>query len=214
MIITAIERQRKNENRYSIFIDGEFSFGLSGTDVLFYKLKEGSEIDEKTLDYLKNEVEFIKARDCAIRYIGYRMRSRQEVVNKLKSAGYGDDVTEKVIELIARYDYLDDIKYCTAYINEKMKLKGFGKVRITYELQQRGVSKENIDNAYYLLEKNLEESSGMSLKETELEQAVNALRKKYGDSLVEPKQKSKAYNFLARRGFSESIIYECLKMRD
>lgn len=214
MIITSIERQRNNENRYSIFIDGEFSFGLSGTDVLFYKLKEGSVIDEKTLDYLKNEVEFIKARDCAIRYIGYRMRSEREVINKLRQNGYGENTIQKVIDLVKRYDYLDDTKYCLAYINEKMKLKGFGKIRITHELQQRGVSKEDIENAYLLLEQKLEESSEPSLKEMELEQAVAAIRKKYGDIITEPKEKKKAYDFLARRGYSNSTICQCLKMNE
>lgn len=211
MTITSIERQKNNETRYSIFVDGEFSFGLSGTDVLFYKLREGDDIDEKTLDYLKNEVEFIKARDSAIRYIGYRMRSEWEVVNKLRLSGYDGGTISKVIELIKSHGYIDDIKYCLAFINEKMKLNGFGKIRIAHELQKRGVSKENIEKAYLSFAESLEENSGTSLKDIELEKASEALRKKYGDSIREPEQRKKAYDFLARRGFPSSVIHQCLK---
>lgn len=214
MIITSIERQKNNENRYSIFIDGKFSFGLSGEDVLFYKLAEGGEIDEKTLDFLKNEIEFTKARDCAVRHIGCRMRSEREVACKLRSGGYDEGTIEKIITLLKGHDYLNDIKFCLAYINEKTKLNGFGKIRITYDLQQRGVSKDDINNAYLLFEQGLEKEQNVSLPEMELEQASKALRKKYGGNITEPKEKKQAYDFLARRGFSNDTICKCLRLSD
>ncbi len=47
MIITKVEIQKKDENRSNVYIDDKFAFGISNVDVLFYKLKENTEISEE-----------------------------------------------------------------------------------------------------------------------------------------------------------------------
>ena len=37
MIVTSIEQQKKDKSRYSVFIDGEFAFGLIMDDILILK---------------------------------------------------------------------------------------------------------------------------------------------------------------------------------
>ena len=50
MIITDIKKQVKDTERYSIYIDNKFVFGLSGVDVLYYRLKIGNEIPQEKYD--------------------------------------------------------------------------------------------------------------------------------------------------------------------
>ena len=41
MRITAITQQKRDPNRYNIFIDGVYAFALPMQDILYFKLKEG-----------------------------------------------------------------------------------------------------------------------------------------------------------------------------
>ena len=41
MIITDIQRQKHNDKRFSVFVDGEYTFSVSDVDLLYYKLKVG-----------------------------------------------------------------------------------------------------------------------------------------------------------------------------
>ena len=50
MIITDIKKQVKDTERYSIYIDNKFVFGLSGVDVLYYRLQIGNEISQEKYD--------------------------------------------------------------------------------------------------------------------------------------------------------------------
>ena len=43
MRITAITQQKRDPNRYNIFIDGVYAFALPMQDILYFKLKEGQE---------------------------------------------------------------------------------------------------------------------------------------------------------------------------
>lgn len=49
MIITDIKKQVKDTERYSIYIDNKLVFGLSGVDVLYYRLKIGNEISQENM---------------------------------------------------------------------------------------------------------------------------------------------------------------------
>ena len=75
MTVTRIEQQKKNKSRYSVYIDGEFAFGLIMEDILYFKLKEGEEIPTATYEYIMDTTLYIKAQDAAIRYLGYKMRT-------------------------------------------------------------------------------------------------------------------------------------------
>ena len=45
MVVTSIEPQKKNPERYNVFIDGNFAFGLIMEDILYFKIKEDNEIN-------------------------------------------------------------------------------------------------------------------------------------------------------------------------
>ena len=74
MIVTEIKQQKKDKSRYSVYIDGEFAFGLIMDDILYFKLKEGEEIPEEKYRYIMDTTVYIKAQDAAVSYLGYKMR--------------------------------------------------------------------------------------------------------------------------------------------
>lgn len=195
MTVTRIEQQKKNKSRYSVYIDGEFAFGLIMEDILYFKLKEGEEIPTATYEYIMDTTLYIKAQDAAIRYLGYKMRTEKEIAVKLREYEYPEDIIWRVTEFLKKYEYVNDEEYCRKYIKETMKLRPKGKFLIKMELKERGIKEEVIDEA-------LEEAE---IDEQPLAEAL--LERKYEDfANMDRKELSRVYGFLQRKGFSYGVI--------
>ena len=111
MKITDIRQQKHNKKRYSVFIDGNFAFGLDEVDILYYKLLDADEISYDKFNYIKENVVFSKARDTALKYINNKQRTKKEIINKLREKDFTEDIIEKVIKLFEKYGYIDDYAY-------------------------------------------------------------------------------------------------------
>lgn len=177
-----------------MFIDGEFAFGLDEVDMLYYKLFECDEISEERFNFIKENVIFAKARDTAVKYLSFKARTEKEVRFKLKEKEYTDDITDKVVSLLKKYNYIDDYKYAGCFLRDKFNLKGFGTNRIRYELKQRGIAEDIIEKA--ICENYIDES----------EKAVELIGKKYGFWNYDLKEKKRIEGFLTRKGYSFSVI--------
>ena len=201
MFVTAITQQKKDETRYNIFIDGTYAFALPMQDILYFKLKEGKEVSEETVEYIQNSLIYIKAQDTALHYIGYKMRTVKEIRMKLSEKEFSEEVIEKVIAFLEKYGYADDREYCRKYIREKLRMKPKSGYALKIELRQRGISARIIDEV---------------MAETEMDEAGDAFRwlerKSRGQwPPADEKQKKKLYDFLLRKGYSYDIIGEAFR---
>ena len=78
-------------------------------------------------------------------YCAYQERSHSEVKNKLYSFGlYKNDVEELLSKGIEE-DYLNEERFAEHFVGGKFRMKQWGRVKIVYELRQRGVSSYNIN---------------------------------------------------------------------
>lgn len=198
MIITKIEKQKNNNKRYSIFIDNEFAFGIDEIDLLYYKLKENEPLDNDKYNYILNKLLLKRAKDKALKYLGYKMRSKKQVEKKLEELEFPPNVINKVIKILEKYNYINDEDFAKAFIKEKMNLKGYGSFKIAYDLKMLG-----IDN--HIFEKYLYDQDFVD----EDEKATALLLKKLkGNNIknIDYKEKQKLYSYLARRGFSYDSI--------
>ena len=185
MIITDIKKQVKDTERYSIYIDNKFVFGLSGVDVLYYRLKIGNEISQEKYDEILDNVIYEKAKNTAVKFLGYRARSKKELRDN------------KVISMLEKYGYVNDEEYARAYVRDCLNLKGWGQKRISLELTKRGIDKNIIENS--LPKENTEQ----------LELIEKLLTKRLkGNTNIDFKEKKKHFDYLARRGFLPSDILE------
>ena len=123
MRITAITQQKRDPSRYNIFIDGEYAFALPMQDILYFKLKEGQEAAEETIAFIRKNLIYIKAQDTALRFLGYKMRTVQEIRQKLLEKEFAEDVIAQVLAFLEKYGYADDREYCRRYIRERLRLK-------------------------------------------------------------------------------------------
>mgnify|MGYP000267455450 CR=1 FL=1 len=102
-------------------------------------------------------------------------RNVAEVERKLRKWGVDDDDIDSIIDRLKSDDFLNEERYCKAYINDRFRLNHWGKVKIVYELKKRGLDKEYIDAAladidddeYIEVLKEVVEAKRRTLKDTD-----------------------------------------------
>ncbi len=199
MTITDIKEQVTDKNRLSVYIDGKFAFGISKTDALFYRLKIDDVLSEEKYNKIISENIFSKARDKALKLLGLRARSQKEIEDKLK-ADYSPQVIERVIELLKKYDYINDEKFARQYANDKFKIKGWSNKKIAFELMRKGISSEIINRV-------IEEADfdASSVIDRLLEKRLK------GNRDIDYKEKQKQFNYLLSKGYEFEQVREAIE---
>ena len=80
----------------------------------------------------------------ALRYIANRMKTEEEVRQKLK-AGFCEQLTEQIIARLKENGYIDDSNYVTCYIRDRIRFNPMGRLRIKKELLSKGIAKSLIE---------------------------------------------------------------------
>lgn len=200
MEITSVEKNKKNKDRLSVFIDGKFSFTISEDDYISMNLYENPVLTEETVGYIKNTLNFRDAKSLAVRYLSMKLRTEKEVRVKLLDAGYDNACTEQVIEELKAIGYINNKLYAQKYVFDRSKLKPLSKKLMKQELLARGIP---VDIADEVLE---------DWKVEDLVVAESLLKRKFGKyDLADEKILKKAYMFLIHRGFSHDTIREALR---
>ena len=199
MTVTDIKQQKNDKSRYSVYIDGNYEFSLIMEDILYFRLKIGEPISEDTYRYITETTLYIKAQNAALKFLGYKMRTEKEVLDKLIKEQYSEEIIARVMEFLIKYDYINDREYCRRYIKETLKLRPKGIYMIKSELKAKGIDEDTADEA-------LEEA-----QIDELGVAEMLLEKKYeGFAEMDQKELTRVYGYLQRRGFSFGITKEAV----
>ncbi len=200
MEITSTERNKRNKDRLSVYIDGRFSFTISEEDFISLHLYEKTEITEETIEYIKNTLNFREAKAKAVRYLSLRIRTEKEVLEKLLNQGYDQDCASKVIDELKAIGYINNKLYAQKYIFDRSKLKPLSRKMMKLELMSKGIPEDIVDEV--LTDYKVEDSIV----------AERLLKSKFGKyDLNEEKTLRKAYMFLAHRGFSSSTIKAAIR---
>lgn len=202
--ITKIVQQLKNKDRYSIFIDGEYSFGVYENVIVKYNLTKGMKVEDDFLECVLKKEEQEVANNYALRLLSFKMRTEEEVRRRLKEKGYEEEMIEISIDYVKKFNYLDDEEYARAFIKDRSNLRNMGSERIKRELYIKGVdpeiSKREVEN---LID-----------KEDEYEKALELGRKK-ADTTYKNDDSVAKYRklggFLQRKGYSMDIVMKVLK---
>ena len=202
MQITKIEVQKKKKDRYNIYVDDQFRFGLDEGVVARFGLYEKKEIDQSLIDEIEKDEVFAKAFNSAITYLRARERSQKEIRDKLKTKEYSENIIEKVLVRLAELDLVNDKRFAKMFVSDRMKLKPKGKRVLQIELMQKGIDKNIIEEVLYEL---VGGDSEIELAKKVLEKAL----KKYGN-MGDGEVKQRVIKYLQARGFSWSIIESVL----
>lgn len=200
MKITSIEPQKKKANRFSIFIDGIYSFSLEDIDLAKLGLKEGQETTCEDIEFYKKTYEFSKAINSALRYVSFKRRTQSQLKKKMLELGYDEDTTQKVILKMKEFRYLDDEQYAEDYIKDRVNMRPSGKRLIAIELKNKGISEQTIREKIESSEVD-EYKLAYGLAQKRISRIQN----------IDRKELQKVYAFLMRKGFSSSLALKVLK---
>lgn len=144
MQITAIVKQKNGS--YDVYVDGEKTERLDAVVLASNKgIKVGAEITPDELEKIKRESGENFAFDAGIKYISRNMRTESEVRTKLLSLGYSETNAEYAIDKLKSYGYVNDLSYAKAYVSTYGKNRG--RIRLSFELANKGVDREIIESA-------------------------------------------------------------------
>ncbi|NOS83709.1 MAG: hypothetical protein HOP31_01085 [Ignavibacteria bacterium] len=203
MTITKIDKQKKNNKRYNLYISGEFYCGLYDDTILKFGIASGDELTEDKLNQIREFDEYIYGKKISFDYLSYRIRTISEIKKKLKTKDISPVIIDKVIHHLNELGLINDEEFAKQLITEKIKNKPSGKRLLQQKLFEKGISKQVSESAIekYLTE---EDEKNMAIKVYDkLKPKLNGLDKQ--------KAKQKIYETLARKGFDLDIINEIIR---
>lgn len=137
-----------------------------------------------------------KAYNYAIKYLK-NIKTKKDVYDYLIRKGFTDEETSEVCDYIEEVGLVDDDLYVKFFVEDSFRIKNKGARKIVYELKQRGIDDDKINEA-------IEEANDMqydALKEA-YERKLEATK----SETDEYKRKNKIIRFLISRGFDYSDI--------
>lgn len=144
-IITAIEPQKKNKSRVSVFIDGEFACGLSVFTAKKFRLEIGKELSEDFFDSVITDSEAEACFDTACKLLGSHRKTVKEMREYLSKKEFDGRAVDSAMRKLIEYRFLDDFSYAKDYI---ATYRGkYGARKLGYELKNKGIDEETISEA-------------------------------------------------------------------
>ncbi|EUJ35494.1 recombination regulator RecX [Brochothrix campestris] len=145
--ITKIEVQKKNEERFNIYINDEFSCGVDMAVLTKLGLRKGMEVDDDLLAEMTDEETHRKAINRALVYLAVRMRSEKEIIADLQKKEYEEDAIDAALVYLRSNKFVDDNAFakmfCRTMVNTTLK----GPQLIIRELRQKGIAENDIEEA-------------------------------------------------------------------
>ena len=133
-------------------------------------------------------------RVVAMDLLSRREHSVYELTRKLKQREFEIDEIDAAIATLQQDNLQSDSRFIESIVNSKINA-GFGLIKIKYELRQKGISDDLVDDYF----------SGLEV-DWNLRMAEQRI-KKFGEAIpVEYKEKMKQARFLQNRGFSPGSV--------
>ena len=203
--IIDIQVQKRRKNRRSIFLDDGSVFGIS-EDVFFsIPVQIGDTLTDRKLDNILVADNQQKILDYALNLLSYRMRSKVELMQRLKRKKFNEDGIYSVMEKLETKGYVDDQKFAGAFAREKVRRKLIGPMALRSEFSVHMLDPDILE---YTLKKTYDEFPEHTLMDQLLKKRRVPMNK-----LLDITEKKYAVNTLRNKGFSWDRIQEILVKR-
>lgn len=194
--ITGLEIQKHDRERVSVYLDGEYAFGLS--PIAAAQLKTGQVLTQAEIDALCTLDEVTRAVDYAARLLARRPHSTAEIRRRLEARQFSASAIDQALDRLAELGYVDDRAFARYWVENREQSRPRGPQALRYELRQKGIAADLIETV--LAETNPRDSA--------LRAAQTALRRWRGQTRAAVRQKLGA--FLSRRGFDYETVHEAV----
>lgn len=197
-VITDIRQQRRQTDRYSIYLDKRYTFSLSDLELSRSGLRRGQELSDEDVEYWRRQSGEGRAYDAALRFLGYRARSVQEIEEHLRRKGYEAEEVEGIVARLRENQFLDDRAFAEQWVKERQSFRPRSRRVLEQELLQKGVAREIVQEALAAI--------GQSGHNQMLDDLIVKKRRQ-----VRYQDDEKLMAYLARQGFEYDQIKKALK---
>ncbi len=202
-IITSITIQKRNKERYSIFVDETFLLGVAESTLLKFRLSKGVEITPSLFRKLQREEGRFAVKSYFLKLLGNRAHARRELRTKARRKDYPEDVVEEVLDELQDDDLIDDAGFAEKFTANKNKLNSWGPAKIRSHLLKKGIADNVIQDSIKKVFENKD------LRDTFLNLVLK--RKRYFLREEDPfKRKKKIFDYLCRKGYRPANIHKYL----
>ena len=203
--IIDIQVQKRRKNRHSIFLDDGSVFGVS-EDVFFsIPVHIGDTLTDQKLDEILGADSQQKILDVALNLLSFRMRSKAELIRRLKRKNFNEDGIYAVLEKLETKGYVDDQKFARVFAREKVRRKLIGPMALRSEFSVHGMDSD-------ILEHTLKKTYDEFPEHTLMDQLL-AKRRVPMNKTLDLKEKKNVVNTLRNKGFLWDQIQEILVKR-
>ena len=196
--ITKIEKQQKNKNRYSIFLNGDYTFSVSADVFTKRVLKIGLSLSDKEIEELQLEDEKVRSKIQAYKILARRNHSEKELEDKLKRKGFSQSTIKFTLTELKQKHFLDDEVFAELFARNRIIHRPVGKRQLAFELKHKGISESLTDQT---IEKIYSEFNEQKLADTLANKKMKSLKNHPSQKI-----KKKLGDFLVRRGFSWETV--------
>lgn len=151
-------------------------------------------------NFSKNEIQSKLEYYCA-----YQERCYKEVEEKLYSFAATSAEKEEILTYLIENNFINEERFAQSFVRGKHNYKFWGKNRIVNELKFRNISSKIIEIAL------------KEIPETNYLSNFHAIAEKHWDNITErkgQKKNKKFVDFLLRKGYETSLIYQKLNELD
>ncbi|GAB4160242.1 MAG: recombination regulator RecX [Candidatus Dojkabacteria bacterium] len=214
-LITELQVQKRNTNRFNLFVDNKFYGGVSTKTVADNNLYKGKTLTEEELDQLFGIELYNRLFDRAVNYLDKGMRSEFKLKSYIKELIFkkrgdwfaqeyqidSEEVCSRIASRLTELGLINDLNYARFYVQERIRLKPRSRYAMISELLSKGISKE------------IAEQVCDELITDEYQLLKEAYYKKYKATPL-TKDDSKKISFLQRKGFSWELISQLIDEYD
>ena len=196
-VITKIAQQKKQKNRYSIFLDNEYAFGVAEDVLISFQLAKGKTLTKEEIADITEGDEYSRAYSLALNFLSYRMRTIQEMEDYLQKKEIPELWQQRIIVKLLEDKLLDDAAFAGAYVRDRIHQTTKGPKIIRQELVRKGIKPEIANQA-------LEQYDA----DQQYEQALKVLKKERRKKAkhAHKKQEEQLKVKLLQQGFESDVI--------
>jgi regulatory protein len=147
-----------------------------------------------------------KALSLALSQINRRERTVAELRAHLVRKGVAGATVEAAIAELVRERLVDDVRFTEMFVHDKRELQAWGSQRIRRGLIERGIDPELAERAVAAVGTDAPAA-------TELERAVQLLRRRFPEPPRDRRDRDRALGMLLRKGYASEISLDALAAR-
>jgi len=142
---------------------------------------------------MSNDISQNEAMQIAMKFCGYRERSKKEVEDKLKAKSFNQKIIKICIDRLIELDFLNNIRFSKSFSRGKNNNNRWGKNKIKFHLKNKGLTDDEIN---------------IGIESIDEESYLNILKKNielYNKKLKEP-DRNKLIGHLINKGYEIDLI--------